>query len=41
MMTHTAARAPVQLSLSHKIIWGITALGTLLISDTYRALLPI
>jgi len=32
---------PVRLSLSYKVIWGIAALGTSLISGTYGALLPI
>ena len=33
--------APVRLSLSYKVIWGVAALGTSLISGTYGALLPI
>ncbi|MDD3825985.1 MAG: MFS transporter [Anaerolineae bacterium] len=32
---------PVQFSLGYKIIWGLAALGTALISGTYGALLPI
>jgi len=33
--------APVKLSTSYKVTWGIAALGTSLISGTYGALLPI
>ena len=33
--------APVRLSLSYKVIWGVAALGTSLISGIYGALLPI
>jgi len=33
--------APVKLSLGYKVIWGIAALGTSLISGIYGALLPI
>ncbi len=33
--------APVRLSLSYKVIWGIASLGASLISGTYGALLPI
>ncbi|MEJ2210321.1 MAG: MFS transporter [Anaerolineae bacterium] len=33
--------APVRLSLRYKVIWGVAALGTSLISGTYGALLPI
>ena len=42
-MTRTQAttQAPVQLSFSYKVIWGVAALGTSLISGTYGALLPI
>lgn len=32
---------PVRLSTSYKVVWGIAALGTSLISGTYGALLPI
>ena len=32
--------APVKLSLGYKVIWGIAALGTALISGVYGALLP-
>lgn len=32
---------PVHLSLSYKVIWGVAALGTSLISGTFGALLPI
>jgi GPH family glycoside/pentoside/hexuronide:cation symporter len=32
---------PIRLSLSYKVIWGLAALGTSLISGTYGALLPI
>ncbi|MGD8398205.1 MAG: MFS transporter [Anaerolineae bacterium] len=38
---HAEAGGPVQLSLSYKVIWGLAALGTSLISGTYGALLPI
>lgn len=41
MMTQTSAYAPVKLNLSYKVVWGIAALGTSLISGTYGALLPI
>ncbi|MEW5872356.1 MAG: MFS transporter [Chloroflexota bacterium] len=33
--------SPVHLSLSYKVVWGVAALGTSLISGTYGALLPI
>jgi len=33
--------APVRLSLGYKVIWGVAALGTSLISGIYGALLPI
>ena len=33
--------APVKLSWNYKVIWGVAALGTSLISGTYGALLPI
>ncbi|MCS7282034.1 MAG: MFS transporter [Anaerolineae bacterium] len=32
---------PVRLSLGYKVIWGLAALGTSLVSGTYGALLPI
>lgn len=32
---------PVRLSLGYKVIWGVAALGTSMISGTYGALLPI
>ncbi len=35
------SRMGVQLSFSYKVIWGIAALGTSLISGTYGAMLPI
>ena len=41
MATHSAPSAPVHLSLSYKVVWGIASLGTALISGTYGALLPI
>lgn len=43
MATTTSAGAPqaVKLSLGYKVIWGIAALGTSLISGIYGALLPI
>ncbi|MBN1260729.1 MAG: MFS transporter [Anaerolineae bacterium] len=37
---HTSP-APVKLSLSYKITWGVASLGTALISGIYGALLPI
>ncbi|MCK4473086.1 MAG: MFS transporter, partial [Anaerolineae bacterium] len=37
----TSQPAPVRLSLGYKVIWGVAALGTSLISGTYGALLPI
>jgi GPH family glycoside/pentoside/hexuronide:cation symporter len=37
----SAQPAPVRLSLKYKVIWGVAALGTSLISGTYGALLPI
>ena len=36
-----AAAGPVRLSRGYKVIWGVAALGTSLISGTYGALLPI
>jgi GPH family glycoside/pentoside/hexuronide:cation symporter len=36
-----AGAAPVRLSLSYKVVWGLASLGTALISGTYAALLPI
>jgi len=36
-----ATLAPVKLSLGYKIVWGVAALGTSLISGIYAALLPI
>ncbi len=36
-----AGAAPVKLSLGYKVVWGIAALGTSLISGIYGALLPI
>ena len=41
MTTQTAVHAPIKLNLSYKVVWGIAALGTSLISGTYGALLPI
>ncbi len=35
------APQPVRLSLGYKIVWGLAALGTSLVSGTYGALLPI
>lgn len=32
---------PVKLSLSYKVVWGVAAMGTSLISGTFGALLPI
>lgn len=37
----SAPARPVHLSLSYKLIWGVAALGTSLISGTFAALLPI
>jgi glycoside/pentoside/hexuronide:cation symporter, GPH family len=36
-----APAGPVRLSLGYKVIWGVAAMGTSLISGTYAALLPI
>ncbi len=41
MSQASASMAPVKLSLGYKVIWGIAALGTSLISGIYGALLPI
>lgn len=41
VQAETKAPAPVHLSRSYKVIWGVAALGTSLISGTYGALLPI
>ena len=41
MTTPSAAHAPLRLSPSYKVIWGIASLGTSLLSGTYGALLPI
>jgi glycoside/pentoside/hexuronide:cation symporter, GPH family len=41
MTTKETATGPVRLSLSYKVIWGVAALGTALISGTFGALLPI
>jgi GPH family glycoside/pentoside/hexuronide:cation symporter len=44
MAEHTSAvagAAPVRLSSSYKVVWGLASLGTALISGTYGALLPI
>jgi GPH family glycoside/pentoside/hexuronide:cation symporter len=40
-VTSPQTAGPVRLSLSYKVIWGVAALGTSLISGTYGALLPI
>ncbi len=42
-MNHTPSEThtPVHLSLGYKVIWGVAALGTSLISGIYGALLPI
>jgi glycoside/pentoside/hexuronide:cation symporter, GPH family len=42
-MTETShsTSAPIHLSLGYKVIWGVAALGTSLISGTYGAMLPI
>lgn len=39
--TSTQPVRPVRLSLGYKVVWGIAALGTSLISGIYGALLPI
>lgn len=39
--TSTETLAPVRLSTGYKVIWGLAALGTSLVSGTYGALLPI
>lgn len=41
MTTQANAHTPVKFNLSYKVVWGIAALGTSLISGTYGALLPI
>ncbi|MCU0484803.1 MAG: MFS transporter [Anaerolineales bacterium] len=41
MTTGTPAYSPTKLSRSYKVIWGVAALGTSLISGTYGALLTI
>jgi GPH family glycoside/pentoside/hexuronide:cation symporter len=41
MASPATQHAPVRLSGSYKLVWGIAALGTSLISGTYGALLPI
>ena len=41
MTTQATAHTPVKFNLSYKVVWGIAALGTSLISGTYGALLPI
>jgi len=40
-MTDTAPSGPVKLTRSYKVLWGVAALGTSLVSGTYGALLPI
>ncbi|MBE0696635.1 MAG: MFS transporter, partial [Anaerolineaceae bacterium] len=39
--TIKVSAGPVRLSLGYKVIWGVAALGTSLISGTFGALLPI
>jgi GPH family glycoside/pentoside/hexuronide:cation symporter len=39
--TAMTAGQPVRLTLGYKVIWGVAALGTSLISGTFSALLPI
>jgi glycoside/pentoside/hexuronide:cation symporter, GPH family len=39
--TINVSAGPVRLSLGYKVIWGVAALGTSLISGTFGALLPI
>ncbi len=39
--TQPPAAGPVRLGTGYKVIWGVAALGTSLISGTYGALLPI
>ena len=41
MVKENGVTGPVRLSLSYKVIWGVAALGTSLISGTFGALLPI
>ena len=41
MTTQATPHTPVKFNLSYKVVWGIAALGTSLISGTYGALLPI
>jgi GPH family glycoside/pentoside/hexuronide:cation symporter len=38
---HAVRSGPIRLGLGYKVVWGIAALGTSLISGTYGALLPI
>ncbi len=40
-LSSVRSAAPVKLSLGYKLIWGVAALGTSLISGIYAALLPI
>lgn len=40
-MSANATARPVKLTLGYKVVWGLAALGTALISGTYGALLPI
>ena len=40
-MAESTPAAPARFSLKYKVIWGVAALGTSLISGTYGALLPI
>lgn len=39
--TGRATGEPVKLSFGYKVLWGVAALGTALVSGTYGALLPI
>jgi glycoside/pentoside/hexuronide:cation symporter, GPH family len=39
--TSNPSFSPVRLKLSYKVVWGIAALGTSLISGIFGALLPI
>jgi glycoside/pentoside/hexuronide:cation symporter, GPH family len=41
MTTARVSSGPVHLSFGYKVIWGVAALGTSLISGTFGALLPI
>jgi GPH family glycoside/pentoside/hexuronide:cation symporter len=41
MTNQATVQTPIKFNLSYKVVWGIAALGTTLISGTFGALLPI